>query len=198
MPDELGPAVGALQKKLDEQLQAVADTKRTINMLLKMSGQKPLYSEADSERSGTIRADQFYGKGLATAAAEYLELRKEACTAEEIMHGLEQGGFDFDLYDWEEGDQLRSFAISLAKNTGTAGKFHRLKNDTIGLRGWYDDEFLKKAAAAAARSTKPNKKKPKPKAEAKPKPKPKPQAVVKTATPSGPKTDKPQEQAKAS
>lgn len=150
MADELGPAVTALQRKLDEQLQAVADTKRTINMLLKMSGQDALFPETDSERSGAVRADQFYGKGLATSAAEYLAQRKQACQPEEILRGLENGGFDFDMLGWKEDDRLRSLAISLAKNTGTTGKFHRLKNGTFGLRSWYDEDFLKKAASSMA------------------------------------------------
>jgi hypothetical protein len=150
MADELGPAVTALQRKLEEQLQAVADTKRTINMLLKMSGHKPLYTESDSEHSGAVRADQFYGKGLATSAAEYLAQRKQACQADEIMKALESGGFDFDLLGWQPDDRLRSLSISLAKNTGTSGKFHRLKNGTFGLRSWYDEEFLKKVAASGA------------------------------------------------
>jgi len=158
MADELGPAVTALQRKLDEQLQAVADTKRTINMLLKMSGQDALYPDADSERSGTVRADQFYGKGLATSAAEYLALRKQACQPEEIMRSLESGGFDFDVMGWQEDDRLRSLAISLAKNTGAGGKFHRLKNGSFGLRSWYDEDFLKKAAAGADETAKAKKK----------------------------------------
>lgn len=154
MADELGPAVTALQRKLDEQLQAVADTKRTINMLLKMSGQAPLYPETDSERSGSVRADQFYGKGLATSAAEYLAMRKQACQPEEILAALVDGGFDFDVMGWKENDRLRSLAISLAKNTGTAGRFHRLKNGTFGLRSWYDEDFLKKASNAEAEQQK--------------------------------------------
>ena len=138
MTDELGPAVTALQRKLDEQLQAVTDTKRTINMLLKMSGQAPLYPDSEGERGGTVRADQFYGRGLATSAAEYLAMRKQACQPEEILRGLEAGGFDFDVMGWKLDDRLRALAISLAKNTGGAGKFHRLKNGTFGLRSWYD------------------------------------------------------------
>ena len=149
MADELGPAVIALQQKLDELLRQVADTKRTINMLLKMSGQQPLYTETDNESSGAVRADQFYGKGLATSAAEYLAQRKQACQPEEILKALETGGFDFDVMGWQPGDRLRSLAISLAKNTGTSGKFHRLKNGTFGLRSWYDEDFLKKVAAGA-------------------------------------------------
>lgn len=153
MADELGPAVTALQRKLDEQLRAVGDTKRTINMLLKMSGQQPLYPESDSEQAGAVRADQFYGKGLATSAAEYLAQRKQACHPDEILRALEAGGFDFDVLRWKKADRLRFLAISLAKNTGAAGRFHRLKNGTFGLRSWYDEEFLKKAAAGPQGAT---------------------------------------------
>jgi hypothetical protein len=150
MAEELGPAVAMLQRKLDEQIQQVADTKRTINMLLKMSGRDAIYLDAENERRGTVRADQFYGKALATAVGEYLDLRKEACQPEEILRALQDGGFDFDVAGWKEDDRLRSLAISLAKNTGEAGRFHRLKNGTFGLRGWYDPDFLKKAASGAA------------------------------------------------
>lgn len=157
MADELGPAVTALQRKLDEQLQAVADTKRTINMLLKMDGLEPLYPESDNERSGMVRPDQFYGKGVAIAAAEYLAMRKQACQPEDVLRALEAGGFDFDLMGWKEDDRLRSLSISLAKNTGPSGKFHRLKNGSFGLRSWYDEEFLKKAAAGATATAKAKK-----------------------------------------
>lgn len=150
MADELGPAIAILHGKLDEQLRAVADTKRTINMLLKMSGQDPAFPDTDDEeRGGVVRADQFYGKGLATAAAEYLAMRKQACQPEEIVRALTSGGFDFDLLGWKPDDRLRFLAISLAKNTGSSGKFHRLKNGTFGLRSWYDKDFLKRAASGA-------------------------------------------------
>lgn len=195
MSDELAPAVNVLQKKLDDQLQAVADTKRTINMLLKMSGQQPLYPETDAERAGSVRADQYYGKGLATAAAEYLEQRKQACTPDEIMRGLEAGGFDFDLYRWKKDDRLRSFAVSLAKNTGENGKFHRLKNGTIGMRNWYDEEFLKKAAITPQTKPKKDKTKAKAKVSSKPKPSANAKPIPKPVTV---KMEKPQEEAKAS
>lgn len=166
MPDELGPAITALQRKLDDQLQGVADTKRTINMLLKMSGQPELFPESENERSGAVRSDQFYGKGVATAAAEYLAMRKQACQPDEILHALVSGGFDFDYVGWKQDDRLRSLAVSLAKNTGGAGKFHRLKNGAFGLRAWYDEDFLKKAAAGAAEVQAQKEKKQKAKARA--------------------------------
>jgi hypothetical protein len=156
MADELGPAVTALQRKLDEQLQAVADTKRTINMLMKMSGKDTLYPEDSAERSGAVRADQFYGKGLATASAEYLAMRGQACQPDDIYRALVAGGFDFDLLGWQKEAQyrVRSLAMSLAKNTGSAGKFHRLKNGSFGLRSSYDPDFLKKAAEPSAKGKK--------------------------------------------
>lgn len=172
MADDLGPAVTLLQRKLDEQLQTVADTKRTINMLLKMSGQPALYDETENEHSGVVRNDQFYGKGVATAAAEYLAMRKQACQPDEILRALVSGGFDFDVVGWKEDDRLRSLAISLAKNTGATGKFHRLKNGAFGLRSSYDEEFLRKAAEAASDNQAHKVKK----RRAKAKPAPKPQA----------------------
>jgi hypothetical protein len=142
MTDELAPAVVVLQKKLDEQLRAVSETKKLINMLLKTMGRPEQYQDT-GESSGIIRQDQFYGKQFATAATEYLEMRKQACQPDEIMRGLGEGGFDFDVMGWKENDRLRSLAISLAKNNV---KFHRLKNGSFGLRSWYDEDFLKKAA----------------------------------------------------
>jgi hypothetical protein len=141
MSGDLNAAVLTLQRKLEEQLQAASETKKVINMLLKSMGKPALYSDV-AESSGVLRADQFYGKQFATAAAEYLELRKQACQPDEILRGLIEGGFDFDVLGWKESDRLRSLAVSLAKNNA---KFHRLKNGSFGLRSWYDEEFLKRA-----------------------------------------------------
>lgn len=142
MSDELAPAIAVLRRKLDEQLRGVSETKKLINMLHKSMGQAEPFTDL-SESSGIIRPDQFYGKQFATAASEYLEMRKQACQPDEILKGLAEGGFDFDVMGWRESDRLRALAISLAKNNV---KFHRLKNGSFGLRSWYDEEFLKKAA----------------------------------------------------
>jgi hypothetical protein len=142
--DDFGSAIEQLKRKLDEQTKATMETKKAINLLLKMSGQPEMFPDTDSEgTSFSIRADQFYGKPLATAAQEYLESRKQAVQPEEILRGLEAGGYDFDVVGWKENDRLRSLAISLAKNTV---KFHRLKNGSFGLKSWYDADFLKRAA----------------------------------------------------
>jgi hypothetical protein len=147
MSNELEPAVQVLQRKLEEQQKAVSETKKTINMLMKMMGEEPPYREDEDQPSGIIRPDQYYGKGLATAAQEYLAMRKQACQPEDILRGMLAGGFDFDVIGWREADRLRSLAMSLAKNVA---KFHRLKNGSFGLRSWYDEDFLKRAAARKA------------------------------------------------
>ena len=153
MNEEMRPAVVAMQRKLEQQLKDVADTKRAINMVLKIMGEPTQYEEEGGGVSGVIRPDQFYGKGFATAATEYLEMRKQACQPSDILNGLREGGFDIEVMGWKEKDALRSLAISLAKNNV---KFHKLKNGSFGLRAWYDEDFLKRAGkqkseAAAAR-----------------------------------------------
>lgn len=141
MSDKLSGAIEELQCHLDQQLQEVADTKKMINALRKRMGLDALYADVAVEQVGPIRPDQFYGKPLATAAHEFLERRKQACPAEEIMRGLEQGGFDFEATGWKEKDRLRMLAISLAKNNV---KFHKLPNNTFGLLTWYDQAVIAK------------------------------------------------------
>jgi len=136
MSEKLNAAVEVLLEQLEKQTQEVADTKKTINALLARMGKEPMFEDVMPERvGGNIRPDEYYGKPLATAAQQYLERRKQACSAEEILTGLEEGGFDFRAQGWKDNDRLRSLAISLAKNTKT---FHRLPNKTFGLFDWYE------------------------------------------------------------
>jgi len=159
MADEFVAAIAALKSKLAEQHRAVLDTKRSINLLLRMAGKASEYAEDDDSSSSSVRPDQFYGKGLTTSAAEYLAMRKQACQPAEILRALEMGGFDFDLFPWAKDDRLRSFSISLSKNAGNTGNFHKLKNGSFGLRSWYDEDFLKKSAAGAEATANARKKK---------------------------------------
>ena len=148
MSDKISAAVETLQEELQKQLAEVAETKRMINGLLRRIGQEPAYADAAEEvQSSTIRADQFYGKPLATAAREYLEIRrtKGAVDATEILQGLKTGGFDFTTTGWKEKDYLRMLSISLAKNTTT---FHRLPNGTFGLLSWYPAAANRRAEKA--------------------------------------------------
>lgn len=138
MKAELSPAVDALRDQLREQLAEVAETKKMINSLLKRMGEEPEFTDVESGQlilRGALRPDQYYGKPFATAAQEYLERRKQACSSEEIMKGLEQGGFDFKAAGWKDNEfWARNVAISLAKNNQ---KFHKLPNGTFGMLSWY-------------------------------------------------------------
>jgi hypothetical protein len=160
MEGQFDTAIAALEQQLAEQNRTVLETKRSINLLLKMGGQNPRYTEEDVPSGGWVRPDQFYGKSLTAAAAEYLAMRKQACSPAEIVRALEAGGFDFDLHPWSKDDRVRPFAISLAKNTGSeTGKFHKLKNGSFGLKAWYEEDFLKKADANAEAKAKGKSKK---------------------------------------
>lgn len=145
MNDKLAGAIEVLLSKLDEQIRSVVETKKMINSLRQMNGEAPLFNDSELQPmdAGPSRPDMYYGKGPVTACREYLEWRKRACSAEEILKGLEQGGFDFKSVGWtDEDSRLRNLAISLAKNTAI---FHRLPNGTFGLIAWYPDVAKKKA-----------------------------------------------------
>jgi len=138
MKEKLSAAIEVLEAQLQEQLERVAETKKMINALLQRIGEEPRFGDVAAEQivAGTTRRDAYYGKPLATAVQEYLKRRNQACTAEEILRGLQDGGFDFRPLGWRDDDRLRSLAISLAKNSVT---FHRLPNGTFGLLSWYPE-----------------------------------------------------------
>lgn len=140
MSEAINAAIEELRKHLQDQLQEVVETKKTINALCRRNGQEPVFTdlEVPAGSVGALRSDQFYGRSPTVAAREYLDLRKAsgACRAEEIVNALEQGGFDFDSVGWKESDRARSLAISMSKNSAI---FHRLPNGTFGLISWYPD-----------------------------------------------------------
>jgi hypothetical protein len=131
--DVLVKAIQKIQDDLDKLMVEVNQKKTVINEIYRMLGQPPPYEIEGESGNKPLMPDQFYGKAFATAASEFLQRRRHACTAEEICNGLTEGGFNF---PWEESDRLRSVAISLAKNSQL---FHRLPNNTFGLLAWYPD-----------------------------------------------------------
>lgn len=146
MSTGLNAAVEELEKELERQLQDASSTKKLINSLLSRMGQEPRYKDTEVEqRAGALRRDQYYGKPLATAVQMVLQRLGQAATLDEILVGLEQGGFDFKAVKWTDNLRLRNLAISLAKNTKS---FHKLPNGTFGLSDWYDASTLKKTGKA--------------------------------------------------
>jgi len=146
--EKIGGAIEVLQEQLQSLVRDVAERKRMINSLRASIGEPPLYSDVVVEQLGDAvgRADEFYGQPLSTCVRAYLERRKQACTAAEILAGLQRGGFDFDAAGWKEKDRLRILAVTLAKNTKT---FHKLPNGTFGLISWYDAKTIASARRGA-------------------------------------------------
>ncbi len=138
MSDSLRQAIEEIQGQINERLKEVAGMKQAVNSLCGILKIDPIYSDTEQEQTAVspARADAYYGKPLSTAAREYLEFRKQACAPEDILRGLEQGGFDFDALEWKGEHRLRSLSASLAKNTAV---FRRLPNGMFGLKAWYQD-----------------------------------------------------------
>ncbi len=156
MDPKLNAAVEVLVAQLNEQMKQVADTKSTINALLRSMGKEPMFQDVTPEQATAIRPDLFYGKPLATSAQLFLQRRGQACRPEEILQGLVQGGFDFRPLGWREDDRLRSLAISLAKNNKV---FHKLPNGTFGLLSQYPELAKNDSAQPKKRRGRPRKKK---------------------------------------
>lgn len=156
MSDHILKTVEELEKKLKEQISAVATTKRLINQLCEMAGVPARYNDADIEaKSGpslSIRSDQFYGQPQATCVREILEMRKALnqgpATVNEIYAALVEGGFAFDTKNDENAK--RGLRISITKNTAL---FHKLPNGKIGLLDWYPNAKNKSKKDSASTSS---------------------------------------------
>jgi hypothetical protein len=148
--EKLRDAVDVLLEQVKQQEQELAETKKTVNSLCRRLGQEPKFVDIREPNgngifSASIRADEYYGKTVLATVQLFLERKKRASTGEEILRGLEQGGFDFQAQGWKDSDRLRSLAIALGKNPKL---IHRLPNGSYGLRSWYDESVLRRGAVA--------------------------------------------------
>jgi len=137
--EKIQGAIEVLTEQLNQLLREVAEKKRVINSLYRSAGEEPIYQDVDADQATgawPVRPDQFYGKPFATAAIEFLQMQKRACSTDDIVKGLEMGGFDFKALNWADSGRLRNVAISISKNTKT---FHKLPNGYIGLLTWYPE-----------------------------------------------------------
>jgi hypothetical protein len=168
MSDHIQKTVEDLQAQIKTQEADLIAKKKLVNQLCQMAGMAEVYAGASlaaESTSAALRSDQFYGKPLATAVREVLELRKAAgfgaTPVNTIYSTLKDGGFKFDTKDDENAK--RNLRISLTKN-GTV--FHKLPNGDWGLLSWYPnakatkkdegEEEPAKPAAAPAESGKPS------------------------------------------
>lgn len=144
MAEEYKPAIAKLYDELKEVSAKVVDIKKAINMLSALSGEPEPFTDISSPTiSGkmTIRADQFFGKSFASSAKEYLRIKGQAATAEEILKALEEGGFEFPT-NWKTNLRLKNTAISLGKNSND---FVYVKSsNSYGLWEFYPDKVKEK------------------------------------------------------
>jgi hypothetical protein len=126
-----------LESRLQELDAESKKIKSAINCLCDVMGLPPKYQDLEEERKSihNQRADEYYGKPLATVVTEVLNKREVqelgAATLDEIYEQLINGGFRFTGKN--DGIKKRGLAISMSKNQ----KFHKLPNDTWGLTKWY-------------------------------------------------------------
>src|SRR5579864_1895280 len=119
MSDKLRGAVEVLLEQLGEQQRQVTETKNTINALLRRMGEAQMFDDTQAAEGSAlrVRADEYYTKPLATAVTMFLKRRNQPATPQEILSGLEKGGFDFKGLGWKDNDRLRILSSSMAKNT---------------------------------------------------------------------------------
>lgn len=153
MSDHIERTIEQAKEELLKQEQAVITTKRLINQLCSFAGNPPMYQEAELQTSTAnavaVRRNAFFGKPLATAVREFLEMRKDRPVKEaslnEIVDALKEGGFDLAKISKDEDIMRRGVAITLGKNP----QFFRLPNQDWGLLSWYPGEKRAKAEKKA-------------------------------------------------
>jgi hypothetical protein len=148
MRPELLPAIDALKGEVATLEVKLAEAKSMTNRMCDLAGISHAYADVGTPEHGsvgvTIRADQFYGKVMTTAAREYLETRKASglgpAAPREVFDALTQGGFQFDTRN--EANAITGVRAVLRKNSSI---FHRLPNNQYGLLVWYPNAKANKA-----------------------------------------------------
>jgi hypothetical protein len=140
MATHIRKTIAEAQARLDEQEEAVRQTKRLINQLCEFAGDPPMYPDVDEHgqnlRVANLQGDEYYGQKQSTACRLILERRKALnlgpATLNELHEELLAGGYRFSAKDADTAK--RSLYMMLTKNTVT---FHRLPNGKFGLAAWY-------------------------------------------------------------
>jgi hypothetical protein len=146
---EISKSIEPLVEELNSILKKASEIKKVINQICALEGNQPMYLDVDytpSVNGSSISTDQFFGKGLSTAAKEYLRMRGRAATGQEIFEALKKGGFQFQ----DKGkDQLKNFTNSLSKNRYDFVMVPGLEENSYGLWEFYPDKVKEKGKKKA-------------------------------------------------
>lgn len=150
MSEHVEQTIQMVQQQVQELEQQASDKKKMVNSLCSLIGQPPIYADAAMAPAGGIRplrADEYYGKGLASAMRMVLDRRESAnlgpASVNDIYDALVAGGCKFETKN--EENAKRGLYNALAKNSAM---FHRLPNGLWGLLAWYPGAKEPKAAKA--------------------------------------------------
>src|SRR6185312_3234792 len=122
----LRSAISTLRQKYQVQVERAEQTRSLINGLYSYIGE-----EASLLNHPFGNPGRYEDKALATAVKEYLEMRGNAATVDDIIRGLKEGGFKFSALGWKKRDVPRLLALTLHKNTRA---FQRTKNGSFSLK----------------------------------------------------------------
>jgi hypothetical protein len=172
MADSTEDYIASRVREIDELLAKADAKKRLVNDACADAGLPPRYTDIGGYTSAPVMTaltrDRFYGRPMATAIREYLEMRgpsdrggRGAASVNEIHAALVEGGFVFDTKN--DLNAKRGLRDALTKNTGA---FHRV-GDSYGLAEWYQKPRPPKLAKKPAKRPAKKKAAAKPKAPAK-------------------------------
>jgi hypothetical protein len=140
MSTDIEKAIESLYSELETLNNRSKLIKTNINNLSALIGNTPPFNDTELSvpiNTQSVRPDQFFRKGLATAVKEYLKMKGSATPAKDIFETLKSGGFEFDPAS-SEAIQFRGLTISLGKNTND---FVYIKsNNSYGLAEFYPDK----------------------------------------------------------
>jgi len=128
--EALRSAIQVLQRDLSHRMELVEQTKAILSSL---------YTYIGDEEPGFLprlpgETARYEGKGVATAAKEFLDSRGAAASVDEIFAALKEGGLRFGSTVSKKGEERRWVLESLRKNTRT---FQRTSDGAFALTLWY-------------------------------------------------------------
>lgn len=141
-----------LEEKIQPIVDQIKEKKKLINQLCAHAGEPPAYPEAEADtntvtKPTVVRADEYFGRPVATVVKEILAPRKGvqgAMALDELFDQMKAGGFAFD----SKNDMLakRGISITLGKNPAF------IKVPTTGCWGlteWYPNVRRGKGATVS-------------------------------------------------
>ncbi len=153
------PAIAKLYEVLNEHQAKVIETQKAINMMCSYAGDDIPFKDIDDNlafSSSKISPDEFYGKSFTGSVRDFLNKKKKAASAEEILEALKKGGFMFPD-SWKERDYLRHIATTLSKNKDDFAYIINGEFKAFGLWEFYPEKAKERKKVAKEGTAKDNK-----------------------------------------